>query len=145
ELTDPLEPTLRALEGAGAAEVELFDPAQGPIAPFLRRLFAEQGAPETAPVALVSCASPAAQAREVAKTCLDLLAAGAAADSIAIAARKLGNGVAEEIGTALDRYGIRWRARLGRPAMASPAVRLGLSMLELLEQDFPREGLIDLL
>src|SRR5438067_3192568 len=69
ELTDPLEPTLRALEGAGAAEVELFDPAQGPIAPFLRRLFAEQGAPETAPVALVSCASPAAQAREVAKTC----------------------------------------------------------------------------
>src|SRR5438876_743878 len=62
ELTESLEPALRALESSGAVEVELYDPAQGPLAPFLRRLFAENGAPESAPVELVSCPSPAAQA-----------------------------------------------------------------------------------
>src|SRR5712691_1661792 len=130
ELTEPLEPTLRALENLGAAqapEVELFDPA-------LR-----------AEVPLVSCASPSAQAREVARTCADLLAAGAAADSIAIAVRRLGGGVAEELAAALDRYRVPWRERRGRPALSSPPVRLALSMLDLAEQSLPREALIELL
>src|SRR5712692_7651903 len=102
DLTEPLEPTLRALENLGAAqapEVELFDP------------------PLRADVPLVSCASPSAQAREVARTCADLLAAGAAADSIAIAVRRLGGGVAEELAAALDRYRVPWRERRGRPAL----------------------------
>src|SRR5437588_238003 len=49
DLTDPLEPTLRAIEKLvePAPELELFDPAeQAPaLAPFLRRLFAADGAP----------------------------------------------------------------------------------------------------
>src|SRR5205085_4091571 len=109
ELTEALEPVLRAFEGLGAGpapELDLYDPAAGPLAPFARRLFAESGAPADAPVALVSCASPAAQAREVARRCATLLAAGAAPDSIAVAVRTLANGTAEELGAALDRAGV---------------------------------------
>lgn len=146
ELTEALEPTLRFFEGQSAGpELELFDPATGPQAAFLRRLFAEQGPPQDGPVELISCASPAAQAREAARRCAALLAAGAAPDSIAVAARSLGGGVAEELSAALDRAGIRWRERRGRPALSTAPVRLALSLIDLVEQDFPREPLIDLL
>lgn len=144
-LTEALEPALRALEklGAGPApDVELFDPA---TTPFLRRLFAEDGAPAEGPVELVSCASPAAQAREVARRCAALLADGAAPGSIAVAARSLAGGIAEEIAAALDRLSIPWRERRGRPALPAPPVRLALSLLEFQDRDFPRESLIDLL
>src|SRR5437868_6363359 len=149
DLTDPLEPTLRAIEKLvePAPELELFDPAeQAPaLAPFLRRLFAADGAPADAPVELVCCASPGAQAREVARRCAALIRSGAAADSIAVAARSLANGAAEELGAAFDRVGVPWRERRGRPALPIPTVRLALSLLELIDQDFPREPLIDLL
>src|SRR2546426_8735048 len=149
DLTDALEPTLRAVEKLAdpAPELELFDPAeQAPaLAPFLRRLFAADGPPADAPVELVCCASPGAQAREVARRCAALIRSGAAADSIAVAARSLANGAAEELGAAFDRVGVPWRERRGRPALPVPTVRLALSLLELIEQDFPREPLIDLL
>ena len=146
ELTAPLEPALRAFESIGAAEVELYDPARGPLAPFLRRLFVEgDEPPQPAPVELISCASPAAQAREVAKRCGDLIASGAPAESIAVAARGLGGGVAEELGAALRRFGIAFRERRGRPVLSAPAVRLALSLFEAIEEDFPRERLIELL
>src|SRR5438132_324944 len=136
DLTDPLEPTLRAIEKLvePAPELELFDPAeQAPaLAPFLRRLFAADGAPADAPVELVCCASPGAQAREVARRCAALIRSGAAADSIAVAARSLANGAAEELGAAFDRVGVPWRERRGRPALPIPTVRLALSLLELL-------------
>src|SRR5581483_5650779 len=71
ELTEALEPTLRALEKLPdpAPELELFDPeeASPALAPWLRALFAEGAAPAAAPVELISCASPLAQAREVAR------------------------------------------------------------------------------
>src|SRR5216684_4081436 len=103
ELTEALEPTLRAIEGIGdGPELELFDPAQGPLAPFLARLFAPGGAPQEGPVRMTACASPLAQAREVARHCADLLDEGAATDSIAVAARTLGGGVAEELAAGLD-------------------------------------------
>jgi len=146
ELTEALEPTLRAIEGIGdGPELELFDPAQGPLAPFLARLFAPGGAPQEGPVRMTACASPLAQAREVARHCADLLDEGAATDSIAVAARTLGGGVAEELAAGLDRLGIPWRERRGRPALPAPPVRLALSLLELVEDEFPRERLVDLL
>src|SRR6266478_2163994 len=130
-----------------APELELFDPAeQAPaFAPFLRRLFAADGPPADAPVELVSCATPGAQAREVARRCAGLIRSGAAPDSIAVAARSLANGAAEELGAALDRVGVSWRERRGRPALPAPPLRLALSLLELIDQDFPREPLIELL
>ncbi|MCA1829026.1 MAG: PD-(D/E)XK nuclease family protein [Myxococcales bacterium] len=148
ELIESLEPALRALErlGAGPApELELFDPASGPLAPFLRRLFAAEGPPQDGPLALISCASPAAQAREVARRCASLLATGSPPDSIAVAARTLSGGVVEEIAAAFDRLGIPWRERRGRPALPAPPVRLALSLYQLIDEDFPREPLIDLL
>ena len=149
ELTEALEPTLRALERLGepAPELELFDPAQTSpaLAPFLLRLFAAEGPAVDAPVELVSCASPAAQALEVARRCAALIRSGVAPDSIAVAARSLGSGVAEELAAAFDRAGVPWRERRGRPALAAAPVRLALALLELVEEDFPRESLIDLL
>jgi ATP-dependent helicase/nuclease subunit B len=149
ELTEALEPTLRALERLGdpAPELELFDPAEASsaLAPFLRRLFAPEGPAVEAPVELVSCASPAAQALEVARRCAALIRSGVAADSIAVAARSLASGVAEELAAAFDRAGVPWRERRGRPALAAAPVRLALALLELVEEDFPREPLIDLL
>ena len=149
ELTEALEPTLRALERLGepAPELELFDPAETSpaLAPFLRRLFAPEGPAVDAPVELVSCASPAAQALEVARRCAALIRSGVAADSIAVAARSLASGVAEELAAAFDRAGVPWRERRGRPALAAAPVRLALALLELVEEDFPREPLIDLL
>src|SRR5438067_7632109 len=104
DLTDALEPTLLAIEKLAepAPELELFDPAeQAPaLAPFLRRLFAADARPADAPVELVSCASPAAQAREVARRCTALIRSGAAPDSIAVVARSLTSGAAEELGAA---------------------------------------------
>lgn len=158
ELTDALEPALRAFErlAAPALDLDLYDPGtQGPLAPFLGRLFsapsvAGPGAPcvagpPDAPVGLRSCASPSAQAREVANTCKDLVSAGAPPDSIAIAARSLAGGVAEELGAALERLRLPWRERRGRPALPAPPVRLALSLYELVEREFPREPLIALL
>ena len=160
ELTLALDPALRAFErlGAPALELELFDPApRGLLAPFLGRLFGAPGGPAgeepaattdpaaPGPVQLRSCASPAAQAREAANACADLLAAGAAPESIAIAARSLAGGVAEELGAALDRLRLPWRERRGRPALPAPPVRLALSLYELIERGFPREPLIALL
>src|SRR5258708_4466231 len=146
ELTEALEATLRAFEKLGdGPELALVDPASGPLAPFLQRLFAPSGPPVDGPVELVSCASSAAQAREVARRCAALLAAGAPPESIAVSARALAGGVAEELCAALDRLGIPWRERRGRPALPAAPVRLALSLLDLPEQDFPREPLIDLL
>ncbi len=149
ELTEALEPTLRALEKLAdpAPELELFDPAEASpaLAPFLGRLFAPSGPPALAPVALVSCASPAAQAREVATRCAALLRAGVAPDAIAVAARSLAGGTAEELGAAFDRAGVPWRERRGRPASPAAPVQLALALLDLVEEQFPREALIDLL
>src|SRR5467141_651100 len=149
ELTEALEPTLRALERLGepAPELELYDPAEASpaLAPVLRRLFSPEGSAVDGPVELVSCASPAAQALEVARRCAALIRSGVAADSIAVAARSLASGVAEELAAAFDRAGVPWRERSGRPALAAAPVRLALALLELVEEDFPREPLIDLL
>jgi RecB family exonuclease len=143
ELTDPLEPTLRALESMSGADVELFDPEQGSLAPFLRRLFAEDRSPGDAPVEMISCANLTAQAREVARACADLLAAGAAPDSIAVAVRNIER--AGELAAALHRYGVPWRERRGRAALTAPPIRLALHLLQLVEQEFPREALIEAL
>src|SRR5438874_13478222 len=54
ELTESLEPVLRAIEKLPepAPELALFDPSDGsPLQPFLRRLFAADGPPVEAPVA----------------------------------------------------------------------------------------------
>jgi len=154
---EPLAPVLRAIERRGAQEgsavPELLLAPQGeagPLGGFRARLFApvaaqqlDDGAPPD--VSLVSCASPAAEAREAARRCADLLDAGAAPESIAIAVRGLTGGAAEELGGALDRLGIVWRERRGRPALAAPPVQLALSLYELLERSFPREPLAALL
>ena len=146
ELTEALEPTLRAFEKLGdGPELDLVDPASGPLAPFLRRLFAPEGEPQDGPVELVSCASPSTQAREVARRCAALIAAGTLPESIAVAARTLAGGVAEELSAALDRLGIPFRERRGRPALPAAPVRLALFLLDLVEDDFPREALIEVL
>src|SRR3989442_441135 len=97
DLTDLLEPTLRAIEKLAepAPELELFDPAeQAPaLAPFLRRLFAADGPPADAPVELVCCASPGAQAREVARRCAALIRSGAAAGGYATALSSVARGL----------------------------------------------------
>ncbi|HEY2027934.1 MAG TPA: PD-(D/E)XK nuclease family protein [Myxococcales bacterium] len=158
QLDQAMDPVLRALERLGdgpAPEVLLSNPTHGKLQPFLDRLFAEtdearaasttagaQRDSATERVELVSCASPHAQAREVARLCADRLRQGAAADAIAIAARSLPG---EEIAAELDRAGIPFRARKGKPALSAAPVRLALSLYSLLESDFPREGLIELL
>src|SRR5207253_275047 len=53
--------------------------------------------------------------------------------------RSLGGGVAEELAAALDRAGVPWRERRGRPALPSPPVQLALRVLEMAERSFPRE------
>src|SRR5919201_1811227 len=148
ELTESLEPVLRAIEKLPepAPELALFDPADGSaLLPFLRRLFATDGPPAETQVTLLDCASPAAQAREIARRCAALIRRGEAPDGIAIAGRSLGSGIAEEIAAALHRLGIPFRERRGRPAMQASPVRLALSILDLADQDFPRESLIELL
>ena len=147
-LNAAIEQVLRALEGddpSGSVEVQLVDPVSGSLAPFLRQLFADEPREAPADVALVACPSPAAQAREVARRCAALLESGADPESIAIAARTLADGSAEEIEAALDRAGIAWRERRGRPALPAPPIQLALSLSRLVEEDFPREMLIDLL
>ncbi|HYY53473.1 MAG TPA: PD-(D/E)XK nuclease family protein [Myxococcales bacterium] len=148
ELTESLEPVLRAIEKLPepAPELALFDPADGSaLLPFLRRLFATDGPPAETQVTLLDCASPAAQAREIARRCAALIRRGEAPDGIAIAGRSLGSGIAEEIAAALHRLGVPFRERRGRPAMQASPVRLALSILDLADQDFPRESLIELL
>ena len=146
ELAEAMEPTLRAFEKLGEGpELDLYDPAAGPFAPFLGRLFASSGPPQDSPVELVSCASPTAQAREVARRCAALVFAGTPPESIAVAARTLAGGVAEELAAALERAGIPWRERRGRPALPAAPVRLALSLLQLVEERFPREPFIDVL
>src|SRR5205085_10784101 len=54
-------------------------------------------------------------------------------------------GVAEELAAALDRVGIASRERRGRPALPAAPARLALSLLDLADDEFPREPLIDLL
>ena len=146
DLREAVEPALRAFESLGGAQaapdLELFDPADGsPLEGFLHALFGGAGPARGAPVTLRACASPAAQAREVARTCADLIAAGTPPDSIAIAARSLAGGVAEELACALERLGIPWRERRGRPALPAPPVQLALRILGLFERHFPREEL----
>src|SRR5256714_6355666 len=146
DLREAVEPALRAFESLGGAhaapDLELFDPAAGsPLEGFLHALFGGAGPARGAPVTLRACASPAAQAREVARTCADLIAAGTPPDSIAIAARSLARGVAEELASALERLGIPWRERRGRPALPAPPVQLALRILGLVEGHFPREEL----
>src|SRR6267143_843020 len=126
DLREAVEPALRAFESLGGAQaapdLELFDPADGsPLEGFLHALFGGAGPARGAPVTLRACASPAAQAREVARTCADLIAAGTPPDSIAIGARSLAGGVAAELAAALERLGIPWRERRGRPALHSHA------------------------
>ncbi|MFL5309634.1 MAG: PD-(D/E)XK nuclease family protein, partial [Myxococcales bacterium] len=146
DLREAVEPALRAFESLGGAQavpdLELFDPADGSaLEGFLHALFGGGAPARGAPVTLRACASPAAQAREVARTCADLIAAGAPPDSIAVAARSLAGGVAEELASALERLGIPWRERRGRPALAAPPIQLALRILGLAERHFPREEL----
>lgn len=146
DLREAVEPALRAFEALGGAqaapELELFDPAEGsPLGPFVHALFGGGPAACDAPVKLLACASPAAQAREVARRCADLISGGAAPDGIAIAARSLGGGVAEEVAAALERLGIPWRERRGRPALPAPPLQLALRVLGLAERHFPRGDL----
>jgi RecB family exonuclease len=147
DLREALSPALRAFEGARGPtpEIVLHEPdAAGPLAKVLHRLFASGEEPvpaeaPAAPLALCSCSTPAAQAREVARRCRELVDAGAAPDSIAVVARSLAGGVAEELGAALDRLSLPWRERRGRPALPAPPAQLALRLLELVERDFPRE------
>src|SRR5712671_4742718 len=146
DLREAVEPALRAFEALGGAqaapELELFDPAPaGPLGDFLHAVFGGEGAARGAPVTLRACPQPSAQAREVALTCADLIAAGTPPDSIAVAARSLAGGVAEELAAALDRLGIPWRERRGRPALPAPPIQLALRILALPERHFPREEL----
>ncbi|HKC59397.1 MAG TPA: PD-(D/E)XK nuclease family protein [Myxococcales bacterium] len=144
DLREAVEPALRAFEALGgdqaAPELELFDPAEGGgLSGFLHALFGGAGPARGAPVALRACASPTAQAREVARTCADLIAAGTPPDSIAVAVRSLAGGAAEELAAALDRMGVPWRERRGRPALPAPPLQLALRILGLPERRFPRE------
>src|SRR5256714_4303810 len=127
DLREAVEPALRAFESLGGAQaapdLELFDPADGsPLEGFLHALFGGAGPARGAPVTLRACASPAAQAREGARTCADLIAAGTPPASIAIPPPRLAGGVAEELASALQRMVIPWRERLGRPALQAHAV-----------------------
>ena len=168
---DPLGPVLSRIEALGAQaekapetgraealpELVYQQPGStGPLAPFRERLFAEGSAlddlraeaPEglaRAQVRLVSCAGPAAQAREVARRVADQLDAGCAPDQIAVAVRSLAGGAAEELGAALEQLGVPWRERRGRPALPTPPVQLALSLFQLAERDFPRAQLSALL
>src|SRR5207253_4959073 len=77
DLREAVEPALRAFEALGGEqatpELELFDPAEGGgLTGFLHALFSGAAPARGAPVTLRACASPAAQAREVARTCADL-------------------------------------------------------------------------
>src|SRR5438132_11758409 len=68
DLREAVEPALRAFEALGGAqaapELDLFDPAEGSaLAPFVRALFGRGPPARDAPVTLVACASPLAQAQ----------------------------------------------------------------------------------
>ena len=150
DLREALDPVLRAFEALGdargAPEIELQEPEEASaLSPFLHRLFGTGGAARDERVVLRACASPAAQAREAAKRCADLLARGAPPDRIAVVAEGRGGGFVPELTAALDRFDIPWRERRGSPALAAPPVRLALSLYELVDRGFPLEGLEALL
>lgn len=149
---DALGAVLRDLEARGARgpapELVLEEPAPAPpLVAFASRLFQARrgpGAPEAA-IGLRSCASPAAEAREAALRCARLLAEGAAPERIAVVARTLSDAVVDELGAALDRQGLPWRERRGRPASSTAPARLAASLPGLVERGFPREELAALL
>ena len=145
DLREALDPVLRAFEALGdsraAPEIELQEPEDASsLAPFLRRVFGAGAAEPDDRVVLRACASPAAQAREAAKRCADLLARGAAPDRVAVVARSLGGGLLSELTAALDRFDIPWRERRGTPALPAPPVRLALSLYDLVERWFQPAG-----
>jgi RecB family exonuclease len=147
-LDEAVDPALRALEKLNdgpAPEVMLADPAEGPLAPFARRLFAGAGETVDAPVELISCASSSAQAREAARQCAALLRAGAPPESIAVVAGSLEDGATGELRAAFEGAGVPLRDARGRAAVAATPVRLALSLYDLVENHFPREPLIELL
>jgi ATP-dependent helicase/nuclease subunit B len=150
DLREAVEPALRTFEALGGAqaapEVELFDPADGcGVEGFVRALFGGPAPVRASPVTLRACASPSAQAREVARTCAELIDAGTPPDAIAVAARSLGGGGAEEMAAAFDRIGVAWRDRRGRPALPAPPLQLALRILGLPDRHFRREDVEEVL
>jgi hypothetical protein len=93
---------------------------------------------------LIECASPAREARAVARRVRALLDGGAAPEEIVIAARELDAEVVT-LGRALDQAGVPWRAERAAPLREAPTARLVLSLLRLAQQGWPREGLIEVL
>ena len=150
DLREAVEPALRTFEALGGAQaapdVELFDPAEGCGAEgFVRALFGGPAQARDGAVTLRACASPSAQAREVARACAELIEGGAPPDSIAVAARSLGGGVAEELGAAFERIGVPWRDRRGRPALPAPPLQLALRILALPDRHFRCEDVEEIL
>jgi ATP-dependent helicase/DNAse subunit B len=150
-----LEPTFRALEGLGqslnAMELEPFDPAEGNhgkgVGRFIAsRLFNPKKEPLPTPegLHLIGAPSPEAEAREVARRIRDRLDAGAAADEVAVVVRT-STPTIDRLLEYLERYGVPTRPLVDDTLRSAPPFRVVLSMLDLLDRDFPREPTAGLL
>jgi RecB family exonuclease len=117
---------LRALEAIGDARLEAVrvDCGAGPVP------------------AIYAAASPALEAREIARQVRDRVAAGAAPDEIVVIADDRRRRM--EIARALLRYSVPVEPPAGA-VLDSPALRVVLALYRLAEEGVPRDRLVDLL
>ncbi|MEW5739305.1 MAG: PD-(D/E)XK nuclease family protein [Myxococcota bacterium] len=121
------------------------DVPEAPLAWLGAAIFTPHAAPRPAPeLSLVSTATARDEAREIARRVKRLVSAGTPPEAIAIFFRDLASDT-ERLVEALADAGVPARARLGVPLPASPVGRLALSVLELVEDEFPADGLATLL
>jgi RecB family exonuclease len=102
---------------------------------------AARPAPE---VSLFSAATTRDEAQQIARRVKRLVSTGTPPEAIAVVFRDLAADT-ERLVEALAEVGVPARARLGVPLPASPVGRLALAVLDLVEDDFPADGLATLL
>lgn len=116
-----------------------------PLAWVGAQLFSDEPRPAEAPtLAAFSAATPREEIRELARRVKRLVSAGTPPERIAVCFRDLAADT-EQLLEALEELAVPARARLGVPLGASPVGRLALSLLDLVEDDFPVDGVVAVL
>ncbi|GMU59303.1 MAG: hypothetical protein AMXMBFR34_10660 [Myxococcaceae bacterium] len=121
------------------------DVPEAPLAWLGAAAFAGHSAPRPAPeLSLFSAATAREEAQEIARRVKRLVAGGTPPEAIGVCFRDLA-GDTERLVEALADVGVPARARLGIPLTQSPIGRLALGLFELVDDDFPVDGVAALL
>lgn len=116
-----------------------------PLAWLGAQLFADEPRAAEAPtLAAFSAATPREEIRELARRVKRLVSAGTPPERLAVCFRDLAADT-EQLLEAFEELSVPARARLGVPLGASPVGRLALSLLDLVEDDFPVDGVVAVL